>query len=572
MLTRRTMLKGGLGVLAAGGLGGLSGFGPLTGRARRGGRGVWPDLKASRPLGALSFDPRPRMIGGFPFRSWFEGDSFVDHMPFHQQENAFPGGKPPAPGETVDVAVVGGGISGLASAYLLRERGPVVFELYDRFGGNAQGGTIGGAEMTLGSAYFIAPDKGSDLEAFYLDLGLDRVARVDADPAPVEIGGAVVGDIWSGEGVPPEDLPAYEAYRALVAEMVENYPDVPFVEPWMRELDRLSLREHIEGAIGGPAPAPLAAAVQAYCYSSFGAGWEEISATLGWNFLAAEEFGRWVLPGGNAWMADVLWQRLRALDDTDPGHAPHLRPGRRVVDLRVRGDGSSLVTWREPDGSFASLVARRVVMACPKHTARRVIHNLEQDDPVRHAAMHMYRRAYLVANVILDRPIPREFYDIFLLGDPASFPMSVGEAGEFWRYTDVLDGSFAPGPTGASVPARPSVLSLFWPLPFETGRFSLVVGDPILAFGEALAAQLRETLALVGLPESSVLEIRMARWGHALPIARVGFLADGVPEIIRAPYRGGVHFVNQDNWALPAIENSLLDAMEAARAIRKDLG
>jgi hypothetical protein len=569
MRTRRQVLKGGLGLFALSTLGSPLGAAQPNPRRLRDGA-----LKASRPLAATSFDPAPRIIAGFPVRSRFEGDDFDNGnvIPFHSAENAFPGGLPPAPDETVEVAIVGGGISGLAAAYLLRHRNPVVFELHPRFGGNAQGGVIRGAEYTTGSAYVITPDPGSDLDTLYTDLGLHKIVRPDTDAAPVLINGELNPDIWSGLGVPPEDLPAYEAYRQLVLRMAdEDYPDVPFAEPWMRELDLLSLRQHIEQEVGLPIPAPLAAAIQAYCYSSFNAGWEEISATLGWNFLAAEEYGRWIFPGGNAGLADALWAAIAPLDEADPAHAPHLRASSRVVDVRVLETGMVQVTWRTPDGGFRSLLARRVVMACPKHICRHVIHQLERLDPAKHAAMQLQTRAYVLANVVLDRPVPLDFYDIFDLGDPATFPMHPGQAENLRRYTDILDGSYAPGPRAASLPPRPSVLSLFWPLPYDTGRFHVLLDDPIERFALDLAPRLRETLALLELPESSVLEVRFARWGHALPIASIGTLASGIPEELIRPFRQAVYFVNQDNWALPAVENSLFDAFNAAASIDADL-
>ena len=60
----------------------------------------------------------------------------------------------------------------------------------------------------------------------------------------------------------------------------------------------------------GTLPIALREAVQGYCYSSFGVGWAQISAASGCNFIAAEEFGRIVLPGGNAGLATRLWSRL----------------------------------------------------------------------------------------------------------------------------------------------------------------------------------------------------------------------------------------------------------------------
>lgn len=583
MHTRREILRGGLGVFALGAIGPFFGTGAAMGslisaqsQQARQSKAMLDALKASRPLAPRSFDPKPRIINGIKFKSWFEGDDFHDDIPFHSQQNNFPNDTPPAPTEEVDVAIIGGGISGLSSAYYLREHNPVIFELHDRFGGNAQGGVINGAEYSLGSAYFITPDPGTTLNDFYNDLGLPDVVRVDNDPSPAEINGKINPDIWTGLGVPKEDIPAYESYRNLVNEMANDYPDIPFPEQWMIELDKISLREHIEQRIqqeaGVPVPAALAAAVQAYCYSSFAAGWEEISATLGWNFLAAEEFGRWVLPGGNAYMAEQLWQKLRGLDEADPSHAPHMRPNRRVVDLRVQDDGRSLITWAEPDGTYLSLLARETIVACPKNIARQMIYNIEQDDPERYNAMRLTRRAYIVATVILDRAVPDNFYDIFLLENPDMFPMSEGEAGSFGRYTDIANGSFAPGVNKNKLPVEPGILTLYWPLPYESARFDLILHDPIEKFAQEFSDKIVGTLNLVGLPKASIQEVRFARWGHAVPLARVRFLADGIHTIIRSAYRESVHFVNQDNWALPAIENSVLDAYEVSETIKDRLG
>ena len=94
----------------------------------------------------------------------------------------------------------------------------------------------------------------------------------------------------------------------------KSYPEIPLPEgkdnQWILDLDRKNFLQDIEDQMGMPMPPLLAAAVQGYFYSSFGAGMQNVSAASGWNFLAAEEFGRWVFPGGNAYMAWAMWQRL----------------------------------------------------------------------------------------------------------------------------------------------------------------------------------------------------------------------------------------------------------------------
>ncbi len=283
-------------------------------------------------------------IGGLPFAESFLGDGFDNNsIPFHAPENQFPGGQPPAPTEEVDVAIVGGGISGLTTAYLLRRHRPVLFELHPVFGGVSQGEIWDGTRYSLGGAYVITPDPGSFLKRLYKQLGLHRVKRVDpGGNDPIELNGAIVEDFWAG-AMSPGDEPAFQRYRDIVTNMANvDYPDIPLPEgednEWILALDRKTFKEDIEEQMGMPVPPLLAGAIQAYCHSSFAAGWQEISAASGWNFLAAEEFGRWVFPGGNAWMAHALWKKLaRKQMRGGPNAHPKcmLRGGCRVVDVRL---------------------------------------------------------------------------------------------------------------------------------------------------------------------------------------------------------------------------------------------
>ena len=55
--------------------------------------------------------------------------------------------------------------------------------------------------------------------------------------------------------------------------------------------------------------------------------------------------------------------------------------------------------------------------------------------------------------------------------------------------------------------------------------------------------------------------------GHVLPGLSVA------RELVRRGHDADtIHFVNQDDWALPAVENSLLDSETVAGRIRRQLG
>lgn len=581
MLSRRDFIAGGFAALAAGaaarrllaappgdGGGGGGGVGPCldTGAVR---------LARSFPLNHVPRDPASVMIGGLPFHPAWLGDDFPDtSIPFHHVENDFPGGAPPAPCEHVDVAIVGGGLAGLATAYQLRDLRPVVLEVHERFGGTSMGEVWRDVPYSLGGAYFISPDEGSDLEGLYRELHVDREARVSpASDDIVELQGQVVDGFWQGQHLAPQDRLGFLQYAALVQRYVEQYPAIP-LDPgadnaWIRQLDAMSLRQHIENELSVPVPASLAAAVQGYCYSSFGAGWEEVSAASGWNFIAAEEFGRWVLPGGNAGLITALWRRLAAADHRGPNCPPHtLRGACRVVDVRRLGPERVQVTYRDRELGWRSLIAKRVVMSNPKHIARRMLPDLASD-PQRDADMGLINTySYLVANVLLTRPISRDFYDMFLLRD-GIFPPDAITPNEFARATDALRGDFAEDHRGHGRPR--SVLTFYWPLPFGTSRVTVLNAGGIGPYAEQFGPLLRDTLGVLGLGAADVRQVRLARWGHAMPIAQPGLIADGVCERLRTPLMDDIFFVHSDNWALPAVETCLEEAFAWAPEVRQGL-
>ena len=113
-----------------------------------------------------------------------------------------------------------------------------------------------------------------------------------------------------------------------------------------------------------------------------------------------------------------------------------------------------------------------------------------------------------------------------------------------------------------------SALTLYWPLSFATARVSLIINEPWKHYTGLLVPQIRRMLALLDVPDSAVRQVRLTRWGHAMPIPHPGFIANGTVETAHRPIGNNLYFVNQDNWALPAVENSLLDAKSVTDTIR----
>ena len=569
-MDRRDFIRGGLSAFA---LGALGKKGLIAGQQR---------LRSCAASGALSIDgttpflavaptPPTVMVEGIPFAKWFYGDDFAnDKIPFHFITDYFNGGPPPEPAEQIDVAVVGGGLSGLASAYMLRHHNTVLFELRDRFGGNSMGEVWQDINYSMGGAYFITPDPGSFLHHFYHELGLHRLIRINNPPDPMELNGVIRDDFWTGAGDSQDEKRAFRRYAQVVTDVWNNqYPDIPLSKDpveaaRVRALDLLTFRQDVEQRMGMPLTPLLAAGVQSYFFSSFDAPMEDISAACGWNFVAAEEGGRWVLPGGNTRFVYELWQRLKEREDgVQPECLPHyLRAGCRVIDVRPRGEGLQ-VTYYDSSQNLRSVSARFVIMAGSKHIAKYVLYDLEHWDWDKLQAMNQIpTSAYLVANVLLESPIKRDFYDLFLLGDGVHYPMSSADFEANPIVTDMLraDYTHEGGPRSA--------LTLYWPLSFPSARVSLIVNEPWKHYTGLLVPQIRRMLKLLDVPDSAVRQVRLTRWGHAMPIPHPGFIANGTVETAHRPIGNNLYFVNQDNWALPAVENSLLDAKSVTDTIR----
>ena len=149
-LSRRSFLGHGVrglavGLLARRGLAGTNFVPPGFGG---------PPEPPGAPFAPVPKNTPTERVDGNRFADWFTGDDFrtVGDVPFHDFHRPPIGAQPPADAEQVRVAVIGGGISGLAGAYLLRQYRPVVLELHDRFGGNATGELWHDEPYSLGSA------------------------------------------------------------------------------------------------------------------------------------------------------------------------------------------------------------------------------------------------------------------------------------------------------------------------------------------------------------------------------------------------------------------------------------
>ncbi len=458
--------------------------------------------------------------------------------------------------EETPLAIVGGGLSGLFTAYAFRDYRPIVLEQAPRFGGNAKGQSWRGTDFGLGSAYFPLPEKGTPLHRFYTELKLDKLVQVAPDNFPVGAGGKFISKFWDG-AAEPQHRATYVKLEAFLKDVNASkafpFPEIPTADGkrWnsVQNLDAKNFRRTMEEAVGPLSPL-LSQALEAYSWSAFGAAADEVSAAAGLCFFASDSRPICVAPGGNAGIAEHL---LKAgLSAGIPKN--HFRPSALVVKVQADADGVR-ISYADADGKLRGVKARAAVLACPKFAVAKVLEGIEPER--RQAFSEIEYRSYLTAGVLIQKPLRSRFYDLFLLN------AKQGEAPR--RATDAVVGSLG------QLRGRHSVLTLYRPVPAKS-RTALLDKNAYATVRAEFRAQIEdELLPLLGFQKADLADLRIARWGHALPVPKPGVYARNLPQALRKPFGGRIFFVEQDNWLAPAIETCAGDLALQESLIRSVL-
>ena len=464
--------------------------------------------------------------------------------------------------ESTQVVIIGGGISGLASAYLLRKVKPIIIERAATMGGNARGERWQGIDYSLGGAY-IGKLESHDpiMRGLYKPLGIHNLWRVTSDD-PVEIEGRVFKNFWAGP-TDPKARAAFAKAAEYFRNVLENhYPDIPpdpdsaLITEDLAQLDSRSFLDVITDALGSIHP-HIRSLLEYYCWSSFDGCASEISAASGLNFFASEFGGVCVLPGGTSKLAS---QMLKALADVLPKE--NFLTKTLVTKVIVERD-SVYVQCILPDGSSRVINAKAVILACPKFVAGRIIPSLPASQ--REAINSLTYRSYLVANILLDAPIQRDVFDLYFL-DNGTPPDNCPNHSEKGKITDVVVGHFA-----KAGKRNRSVLTLYHPFPYEGARAVLLRPEAYGRYLEEFKKQLPDIMKVFNVSTSAIRDIRLARWGHPIVLAAKGLLARGTVVRASQSIEKRIFFCNQDNWALPSVETCLSVALNIAPQVEEVL-
>lgn len=505
----------------------------------------------------------------------FTGDDPTQaHHLFWQDKAKFiaslPQGRLPEATEFADVVVVGGGMGGLSTAQeILRIHPTTKLTLLEQaavVGGHARGETWDGVPAEIGASYIGIPQPGTDLAAKLDELGLSSKLQAHTEHDPMLIDGTWYEDVWKN-GTVPESKDQFEQLARYFDEMSRNengkiYPEIPYSSDDQRKyvagLDGITLQKHLEDDVLKQKLHPHALmALEHYMWSSALQSISEISAANGLSFFVGDWRGKASFANGNAAISEAMHADISKRDGAK------VRTSSIAFNVKVGADGVD-VSYQAADGSVKTVRARWVVMAVPLFVAEKIVEELEPERV--NVIAELKYRAYMVASALIHQLIPKRFYDLYFSaprlskrpGSPRNESMEQGA-------TDVILHSSEKGDK--------SVLTLFQPLPYEgsQGQLYRTMQDLGKAKESALTQLKRDVLPGLGVSPDSVKGVRIALWGHSMPIPPLGFYAKGLADILRKPFKEKVVFVHQDVWQQPSFETIFSEALLRAREIAADL-
>ncbi len=459
--------------------------------------------------------------------------------------------------ETTDVVIVGGGISGLSSAYLLRNHKPIVLEQSERFGGNSRAEVWNGLRYSTGAAYFMEQEPGTEIYKLFKELDIHSQCRTRKEEDQKLLNGVFYKSFWSGE-TDPKNKKQFVELAKFFKDMFDEknglvFPEIPLsvaelsedkkLSEFLKKLDGYSFREYLEKVVlkNNKLTPHVEQALERYMWSAFSCSIDEISAAMGLNAYVAEFGDAYVAPGGNAKVAEIFLKKgLEVIPKNN------YRPSSLAFDVKVE-NGFVNVKYVNSKSEVCEIKAKTVVMACPKFVVKKILQDIE---PERLAAYQKLKyRSYLVANVLIGKKSTNDIYDTYLLGES----LSAKEA----KISDVILANYA----DKNIKSK-TVLTMYRSFPYDEGRVNLYAEDGFEKFKSEIVEQLKnEILPAFKYKYEDVKALRIHRWGHPLPLPSRGLLVDGTIDQLRKPFKEKVFFVEQDNWVMPSLETCTGEAM-----------
>lgn len=484
------------------------------------------------------------------------------------------------PARRCAVAIVGGGIAGLAAARALRRTGIDdirLFELEDDAGGNARGHTMAGMACPQGAHYLPLPGPDAhEVSEWLHELGLLRseLGRTVADERHLCHSPQdrlwIDGD-WIDGLLPPAARGSvreaqYRRFSKLVAEVSR---ELRFAIPTHRagwtaghsRLDAMTFAQWLQDS-GLDDPA-LRWYLDYVCRDDYGADATGVSTWAGLHYFASrhgfavsgddegpdrEAVFTW--PEGNAWLTHRLAAPM----------GERLQTGLLVRRIEATRHEVQVDVLHADSGRSERWRAQHVVVAVPLHVAARVISTAPP--ALREAAERMRHAPWLVANLQLrealtDKPGAPPSWDNVLFGTGGT-----GRAHAALGYVDAMHQSLRPM-------AGPTVLTAYWALGQADRAASLqqsraLLNEPWQPWAQRVIDDLAR--AHPDLPAKTA-RIDLTRYGHAMaqPVPRLR--SSAALRALTEPQEGSrLHFAHSDLAAYSIFEEAFTRGDAAGRA------
>ncbi len=494
------------------------------------------------------------------------------------------------PARRASVAIVGGGIAGLAAARALRQRGIddfVLFELEDNAGGNSRGHTLAGVGCPLGAHYLPTPgEAATEVREWLHELGVARHehGRTVYDErmlchspqerlfVPNAVGAPPADGHWQ-DGLLP--LATSESTRQQYRRFAQAVREAQALGP--RAFAMPTLRARWNPALTALDQQPFASWLHAQglndanllwyldycCRDDFGAGSAQVSAWAGLHYFASRHGfhapgdeplhgdpandGVLTWPQGNAWLVDKLARPL----------GERLRPACAVTRISPGRHDVALDVWHAHEPGQACTerwTAQHVIVALPLFIAARVI-----DAPpaaLQAIAPQMRYAPWLVSNLQLREPLlPRN-------GPPLAWDNVIVDSPAL-GYVNAQHQSLTEVPE-----AQPTVLTHYWAqggnTPAElTANRQRLLREPWRDWAHAVVSDL--SWAHPDLPHK-VQRVDLMRHGHAMSVPIPGLRSHAALQALWQP-QGRLHFAHSDLSGYSVFEEAFTWGTLAGRRV-----
>ena len=501
-----------------------------------------------------------------------------------------------------DAIIIGGGASGLAAAFGLKDKKVLVLEKSSVFGGNARFEEKHGLKYPTAGVCFQKPRQGGPMDNLlkalglqdkYKDTGPDTIVFFDTNLLMKSIGEVTMAilkhpaellklSVWRSTltliinwviGKPfvvsPKSIgdPIFDdLYQFLERFSVAsgNFPEMPWQEEtgmsreYMELLDRITLKSYLfepekhqslpeairpEKKYGKLVESAVETTLRVECLSL-----DNVSAYVGIHFLIGYLKGTLVtLPGGNGFISHSLQEYL--------GKQDNVTLLNQATVTRIEAKEKTTVTFKVNE-TLKSVTAPHIIWAAPKHALADLIPTIPEKQ--QKAISAIAHHDYCVGSVYLKKSVLASYFggyviEPFIRNNPLE-----------WVKTGVC---LVPQWMDDSYRQDTGVLSLLKPIGHkeDQGKLEKATFDELQ---KQTYLEVAKLLSAKGIDDSVIEDIKLWPWKKSLVVATVGQQADDVfskaSEAVHLSDSATLFFANQDSVGIGNIESAIHAGFHAA--------